>query len=204
MLQFIVDVRLKTADTNSFLKALTSRCVKVGVPHKVVIEYSDFNLDKPYVALEPCEMTLDWGMDSALNMDVDSTAKIILDEVINYSPTCGCEVLLIGRGKVVGTPLSTLLLKHTNCQLTIVNSWCGITSLIDKMQRADVIINASTSRIMTGIKLSDKLIIDVNDNLYFKVDHTSRRLDQRYIGKATVDKILNTYETCNSGGDINE
>lgn len=201
MIQFIMDMETKNKDTESFLAALVKECKKRNIKYDVITKKEEFDCELPYVIMEPNDMVKKWGpLSPILDCDCDATARVIKDRIINYSPSGGCEVLLIGRGKVVGLPTANLLLLHTNCQLTIVNSWVGIESLADKMRAAEVIVNTSTSKIMADMDLSDKLIIDVNNNLHFRCtgDRVPYRLDQRNIGIETVRKILDRYEFYNA------
>lgn len=195
MLQFVIDMKTKNEDTESFLKALVGACKRKSVEYDVVTQGELFDVESPYVLLEPCEMSSGWEcLNPLLDMDNHATSRVILDKVEGYAGSHNSlEVLVIGRGKVVGLSTTGLLIERTNCQVSVVNSHCYLNALVSKIEKSDIIVNASTSRIMCDVSVEDKFIIDVNDNFLFK-DQCGLHLGQRDIGRATVTKILHTYE----------
>lgn len=192
MLQIVMEMHKGFDDRDRFMKAIVSECKKKNKEYTIVTKESDFDYELPYVIIEPCTMAGGWGrLNPMLNCDDFATASEIVGLVKNYSNNA--NVLVIGRGELVGKPVVNILMDETNSQISVVNSHVGLNSLINKIENADIIINGSSSVLRyDGGDIVDKLIIDANDN-FKNVFPPMMRYGMRDIGKLTVQRIVKNY-----------
>lgn len=188
MLQIVVDERIEDKNRDLFVKALIGGCKRHGIEYTIVKTENTFAINRPYVVTEPNNFNL--VLRKRYDCDNFATAR----GIITLLPDEPTDILLIGRGKLIGRPLIDFITDTTNHTLSILNSKTHKDLSHLRMCEASIIINSSTSEIQFDSgSMMFKILIDVNNNFKHKYN-AAEKYDMRDLGKITVDTIMNTYK----------
>lgn len=191
MLQIVVDKSIEDKYRDKFVSAIIGTCLREGIFYGVVTSEKSFCINEPYVITEPCTFMDRLVLHDVLDCDRYATANVIMD-ILDIKEVK--DILVIGRGKLIGKPVVDMIIKNTNHQVSIVNSHVGHWKLKEKISACDVIVNGSTSPIRySGKNICSKIIVDPG-NTFNSLYLPCHQYFMKEIGKATVDKIAENYK----------
>ncbi len=120
----------------------------------------------------------------------------------SHVPTEGAEVVVLGRGNIVGKPMAAMLLQkdsHANCTVTLVHS--RSKNIADHCRRADILIAAmgQTQFVKGDMVKPGAVVIDVGVN---RVEDQTAKLGYRLLGDVDFEAVRQVASkiTPNPGG----
>ena len=192
-LQIIRDSKFLTdGNANRFVMALQKEGFQQDIKTTIRTIYKReelFEIDwqKPTIIIEPFNYVL--PVKEYNNADKDTTAKIVFN-ILKDNVKDGDTIILIGRGKTVGIPLSNMIRDNLNVNLIQTNSHtkrCDLESLINN---SEYVVCCTNNIIEYNAFLDTNMLIDIGNTFNYDNGGFNKIYKRKDIGKLTVQQIF--------------